>query len=191
MLKIKLVKSGQATVLGRLLTSARREMQVDLSAFMNDLSINKGSEIDPIYGDLQDLMDRGVVVCTMNGAPVTDLASLANVSSTGGGVGGTLQASFSFASFPGNVLIGTVPAGKTVERATIEVQSPFNGGALFTVGDAAAVARFLTVSDSRPSKASMYAADSGYTYGSDTVVRLYLAAGAPTAGTGRVLVYYS
>lgn len=190
MLKIRLIRSGQATVLGRLLTSTQRDMQVDLSAFMNDLSINKSPLIDPVYGELQDLIDRGVVVCEMNGAPVTDLSALANVSATsGGGGGGVVQAVFSAGAFP--VVVGTIPAGRTIERTVLEIQSPFNGGALFTVGDSLAVARLLSTVDSRPSKSAVYAADSIYTYGADTAVRVYLAAGTPTLGVGRALVYFS
>ena len=104
-----------------------------------------------------------------------------------------VEKSFTFADYSsGNVLIGSVPVGRTVQSVMLFIDVAFNNGVKFTLGDAGGVARFLALIDNDPARIEMYSSDSGYTYGSDTDVRLYMSGGVPpTVGSGRVVVFYA
>ena len=121
-------------------------------------------------------------------------AYLQNLVTGGGtGTGSKIMNPYAFADYPaGSVLIGVVPAGRTVQTVYLFVDTPFNNGVRFTVGDTVGMGRYFTLVDSDPTQVELYSVESGYTYPADTEVRIYfVGATPPTVGTGRVIVFYA
>lgn len=111
----------------------------------------------------------------------------------GGGTGtGNLQLGVDYPHFPGPVLLGTLSAGKTVEKVVLEVNTAFDGGVRIIVGDAAAMGRLMPADANSPSITGVYVQESNYRYMADTEIYLYFVSGTmPTVGSLRALVYYS
>jgi hypothetical protein len=112
---------------------------------------------------------------------------------TTGGVNptGAIQASFSSGDAPGPVTIGKVPAGSTIEKTILEVQTPFDVGVQVSVGEATAMARLMAVTDNRLDVTESFRAENDYLCPSDMTVKVFFSGTAPTTGIGRVVVYYS
>lgn len=104
---------------------------------------------------------------------------------------GVIQNFFYAADFPGPVTIGIVPAGSTIEKAVLEVHSPFDNSLQVSIGEDVAMARLMAVSDNRLDVTESFRAESGYLCPSDTTIKVYFVGIAPTVGVGRVLVYYA
>ena len=119
-----------------------------------------------------------------------------NVVVPGGSAGGSgnIQANIPFSLFPSSVIIGIIDAGRTVEKATLEVVTPFDVPLQVTVGDDVGEGRFLTVYDSNlQSAGEVFVVESGHKYLSSTPVKLYFVdtPNPPTQGSLRVIVYFS
>lgn len=103
-----------------------------------------------------------------------------------------LIASFDWTDWgAGLVAIGSVPAGRTVDKVKIIVDDVWNNNAKFTVGDAGDTSRLMPASASDPTFAYLYVEETFETYAVPTAVNLYFVGGlAPTQGTGRVMVQF-
>lgn len=115
------------------------------------------------------------------------LGTLDALTASGAGV---IQQPITHASHP-SVLVGTIPAGRTIEKTVLDITSGFDVGVQMTVGHAGAPALLMLAVDSLPSQANMYRVESGYLCLVDMEVRLFFGGPVPTTGTGRVLVYFS
>lgn len=112
-----------------------------------------------------------------------------------GGGGAThdnhIRTDFDFSNVPGNLLIGTCPAGMVVGETAVNIVNVFNNGTTITVGDAVAQGRFLEAADVFTDYEGIYESDPHFSYDVDTEVRIYFPSGTPTQGTGEVIVYLS
>jgi hypothetical protein len=115
-----------------------------------------------------------------------------NVTIPGGGGGsGNIQIPFSYASYPGSVPLGTLFAGKTVEKAVLEVQAAFDN-VQFIIGDEGARGRLMPADANAPTIPGIYTTEANYTYTVDTPIYLYfIGVIAPTTGAARVIIYFS
>ena len=104
---------------------------------------------------------------------------------------GAVQAFFQWTDYPGPVVIGEIPAGSTIEKTVLEVQTQFNNGVQVTVGETSAQARLMATSDNRLNKLGSYLAENDYLCPSAMGVKVYFSGTTPTVGVGRVIVYYS
>lgn len=110
----------------------------------------------------------------------------------GGGGSGNVQATVSYADFPGPVSLGILAAGKVVEKAVLDIQTEFDGGVQLIVGDAAAHGRLMPADVNLPEVAGVYVSEVNCMYGADTAVYLYfIGAVPPTVGSLRAIVYFS
>ena len=116
-----------------------------------------------------------------------------DVTITGGGSGGSgaVQNFFDAADWPGAVTIGTVGAGRTVEKVVLEILTPFDVSVGLTVGEDAAMARLMAAADNRVSQVDSFMAENDYLCPADTIFKLYFTGPAPTVGAGRVIIYHS
>lgn len=116
-----------------------------------------------------------------------------DITITGGGTGGSgvVQNFFDVADFPTDVSIGTIEAGRTVEKVVVEILTPFDSSVGLTVGEDVAQARLMAAADNRPGRAGEYMRESGYLCPTNTTFKLYFTGTAPTAGAGRVLIYHA
>lgn len=106
---------------------------------------------------------------------------------------GNIQTTVSYSQFSAPVLIGTLDAGRTVEKTTLEVLSHFDNGAQVSVGDMPAQGRLLTVTDTALFRTGYtFLVESGYKYLSSTPIYLFpVGVVPPTEGLLRVVVYFS
>jgi hypothetical protein len=91
----------------------------------------------------------------------------------------------------GSVLVGTVPAGKTVSRVAVAVSIVFGAGRQITVGDVGGQGRLVVAVDSNLQMLSTYMIDVNWTYVNTTEVRVYTIGAAPITGSASVVVYLS
>jgi hypothetical protein len=114
---------------------------------------------------------------------------------TSAGGSGNIQANVPYSLYPSSVIIGFIDAGRTVEKATLEVTQAFDVPVQVTVGDDVGEGRFLTVDDSNllDNAGEVFVAESGYRYLATTAVKLYFVEAPipPTRGAVRVVVYFS
>lgn len=103
-----------------------------------------------------------------------------------------LLAQFDFTAWStGWVSLGTCSAGRSSAICVVDVKEPFNGGAQITVGDPVAQGRLQVVSGNDLSQVYRYHSNPDHVYSVDQQLYIYMSAGAPTAGSGQVLVYLS
>jgi hypothetical protein len=117
-----------------------------------------------------------------------------NVAISGAGTGtGNIQTTVDYSQFSGPMLIGTVAAGRTIEKTTLEVLTAFNNGAQVSVGDGVAQGRLLTISDTALFRVGyVFLVESGYRYTVSTALYLFpVGATLPTVGSLRAVVYFS
>lgn len=114
-----------------------------------------------------------------------------SVTTAAGGTAGHICGEFAFSEFPGPKSLGMVDADTVIGQVAICITTPFDGGAQITIGDAADNARLMGAGDNEPTVVGTYEVHPYYQYAADTELFLYFPAGAPTQGTGKVIIYYS
>lgn len=103
---------------------------------------------------------------------------------------GKLLVDFDFSDvLGGSVVIGTCIEGRVVSEVALLIEDDFDGGVAITIGDDVAQARFQAVADNNPEKVNTYQASVHHEYTSDTEIKVFFPAGAPTKGSGRAIVY--
>jgi len=172
----------------------------DLRLDIEDAFCRLEGELDSFL----EIQDDGVVLHTgktrLNFAGAGVLLSLDGgdplkvnvvIPGTGGSAtSGALVRTFDFNAYPSYVDIGTVVAGTTIERVSLEIETPFDNSLGLSVGDDVLTTRLMEVEMNYPECDNVYKASSGYLYAADTIVRLYFhGATPPTVGEGRVIVY--
>lgn len=100
-----------------------------------------------------------------------------------------LEVAFAWDSAPGPVALGVCPAGHLVDRTVVEIEVPFNNGTRLTVGDLVGPARLQVITDNDAREVNRYEVRNDVRYAAETALYLFFAAGSPTVGRGRVLVY--
>jgi hypothetical protein len=115
------------------------------------------------------------------------------VPGTSPGGSGCLQVVVDHTMWPGPALIGTLDAGRTVEKTTIEVLEDWDNQLQVTVGDAVGEGRLFTVHDSNLTRTGeVFLVESGYRYLISTPLNVYFVGPLPpTRGALRVIVYFS
>lgn len=104
---------------------------------------------------------------------------------------GSLELEFSYSDFASvSKLIGNIAANVDIEELKIVVDSPFDGGAAVTVGDAVQPDRLAANSNSELAFTGIYDMEITYSYSVDTDINLYMS-GNPTTGSGKVLIFIS
>lgn len=188
-----LVPRRQGGVAGEVL-----DLRLDIEEAFEDLE----GELDG-YSKIEDenvLVLEGAHILNFAGSGVA--ASLdpgdpkkVNVVIPGVGTGGSgnIQTTITHTQFSGAVLIGSIDAGRTVEKTTLEVLAAFNNGAQASVGDMPAQGRLLTVHDTALFRTGYtFLVESGYKYLSTTPIYLFpVGAVPPTQGSLRIIVYFS
>jgi len=105
------------------------------------------------------------------------------------GTGTAIQLDFSWGDVS-PTLITTVPAGKTVFRVEVFVQTPFDVASTLTIGDAGSTDRLAIASEIDLETFGVYQTNPGYIYGVGTAVNFYLSIGVGTSvGSGLILIY--
>jgi hypothetical protein len=114
------------------------------------------------------------------------------VPGTSPGGSGCLQVVVDYTMYPGPALVGTIDAGRTVEKVTVEVLEEWDNQMQLTVGDAIGEGRFITVHDTNLTRKEVYLVESGYRYLVSTPINVYFVGPLPpTSGVVRVIVYFS
>lgn len=90
-----------------------------------------------------------------------------------------------------SVLLGSIPANRTVTLVSLEVTEGFVGDSIeITVGDASDKDRLMGATDNDPSVADTYETEPDHLYASETPIRLYIKGVSATAGAATVSVTY-
>jgi hypothetical protein len=118
-----------------------------------------------------------------------------NVRVPGGAPGGigNIQSTISFEHFFVPNMVGTIPAGRTVDKVVLNVIEAFDNEVQASVGDVTAQGRLLTVHDTDLTKVGdSFVTESDYRYVDSTIINVYFVGWlAPTRGRLRVIVYFS
>lgn len=91
----------------------------------------------------------------------------------------------------GWVSLGICPGGRCAAICVVEVIDAFDGGAQVTIGDITAHGRLQVAADNDLQEVYRYHSNPDYVYNVDQQLYIYMSAGTPTHGSGRVLVYLS
>lgn len=88
--------------------------------------------------------------------------------------------------------IGTVPAGKTVAKVELTIQTAFNGsGAALTIGKADALTQLMTASQNDPAAAATYETHPNVTYADATEIFLAITpGGGASSGSGFIRITF-
>ncbi len=89
----------------------------------------------------------------------------------------------------GEKTIGTIGAPHAIQSVSVIINTAFNGATTMEVGDSLDNDRLMTTADNTPSIISTYNVNSAIIYTGSTETKIYFT-GAPTTGTGRVIVYF-
>lgn len=121
--------------------------------------------------------------------------ALDSLAASGGGPTGPghLLRDFSFADVPlSPLLLGTVSPPNLIPQVVLLITAPFDRPVLLEVGRAGAPAELMVAADNNPAIVDSYSVQGDMRYLVPTALYLTLIAPGvpPTAGTGRVIVYF-
>jgi hypothetical protein len=85
----------------------------------------------------------------------------------------------------------TIPANAVVARALLNITTPYSGGATISVGQTGSTALLMATGDNVATLANIYDAPQDTAWGASALALLVTVGGAPAAGAGFAVVYYS
>jgi len=92
--------------------------------------------------------------------------------------------------FIGSKLIGNIDTQAMVQSVSLIIDTAFDGATEISVGDAAVNDRLMEVTQNIPAVINTYRNNSDYEYTVSTPISVYFPAGAPTVGSGTIIIYY-
>jgi hypothetical protein len=91
----------------------------------------------------------------------------------------------------GYKLIGFVPPLRMIHTAVLLINGAFDGGTLIEIGDTIAHARLMTITENNPGEVNHHRSHPDLKYPAMANIYMYAAAGTPTTGNGKVIIYYN
>jgi len=113
------------------------------------------------------------------------------VADVGGVTGGRNVIRYAITNAATQDSVTTIPANARVLRASIDVTTPYSGGATLSIGRAGSLALLQATTDNLPQTANTYAVNQDTGWGASALVVRVTIAGAPAAGAGVIVVEYA
>lgn len=88
-------------------------------------------------------------------------------------------------------VIGSMPALLSIHKVRVDILEAFDAGIFFTIGDDVAQGRIMTAAQINAQLVNSYIAEPDIAYAVATNAKIYFGGGESTAGSGKIIIYYS